>query len=283
METAAIARSFRSDLLELLVEGTILLAGLYFLLLPPTVAQGRAFRWFGAFLIGRASLVLIQFYIDYGPLAVSVGMWSSVGWLVIYFWQLAWIEFGYAFFRRPVSKTARCLELVLLAFAMEAFVPLSLTFRILKGFASLGAVVAALVVAGKESRKRTPGATLALIVFALYGDVCALAVADLFFGARIPTEFNIAGFRVWQLDVATLLFIPIIAMQIHKMNQRFRDEQTRLHSEMEAARHIQELLVPAQRAQVPGFLVEASYEPAAEVGGDFFNSSPYHKMAFWWL
>jgi hypothetical protein len=119
VETAAIARSSRSDLLQLLVEGTIFLAGLYFLLLPPSVAQGRAFRWFGAFLIGRACLVLIQFYTDYGPLAVTAGTLSSAGWIVVYCWQLAWIEFGYAFFRRSVSKTARCLEFLLLAFAIE--------------------------------------------------------------------------------------------------------------------------------------------------------------------
>jgi serine phosphatase RsbU (regulator of sigma subunit) len=60
-------------------------------------------------------------------------------------------------------------------------------------------------------------------------------------------------------------------MQIHKINQRFRDEQERLRGEMDAARHVQELLVPSQSINVPGFDTDASYHPAAEVGGDFFQ------------
>jgi serine phosphatase RsbU (regulator of sigma subunit) len=40
---------------------------------------------------------------------------------------------------------------------------------------------------------------------------------------------------------------------------------------MEAARHIQEVLVPSQSIRAPGFEIDVSYQPATEVGGDFFQ------------
>src|SRR5262249_18041176 len=47
--------------------------------------------------------------------------------------------------------------------------------------------------------------------------------------------------------------------------------------EAEAARNVQALLVPGQFVNVPGFNVDASYHPATEVGGDFFQLFPAAK------
>jgi serine phosphatase RsbU (regulator of sigma subunit) len=63
-------------------------------------------------------------------------------------------------------------------------------------------------------------------------------------------------------------------MQVHKANLRFRDERERLRGEMEAAQQLQDLLVPSGSVQAPGFEIDASYHPATEVGGDFFQIFP---------
>jgi sigma-B regulation protein RsbU (phosphoserine phosphatase) len=74
--------------------------------------------------------------------------------------------------------------------------------------------------------------------------------------------------------------VPAMAMQIHKINQGFRDEHVRLRGEIEAARHVQEVLLPSQSVQAPGFEIDASYHPATEVGGDFFQlfSAPDNSL-----
>ncbi len=49
-----------------------------------------------------------------------------------------------------------------------------------------------------------------------------------------------------------------------------RDEKVRLAGELEAARGIQQLLLPSAETTTACYTVEAAYEPASEVGGDFY-------------
>ena len=48
----------------------------------------------------------------------------------------------------------------------------------------------------------------------------------------------------------------------------------RMQAELDAAREIQQRLVPAALPAVPGFTIEAAYIPAQEVGGDFYQILP---------
>lgn len=41
--------------------------------------------------------------------------------------------------------------------------------------------------------------------------------------------------------------------------------------ELEAARSVQELMIPREKVDTPGYEVDSVYKPAAEVGGDFFH------------
>jgi serine phosphatase RsbU (regulator of sigma subunit) len=52
---------------------------------------------------------------------------------------------------------------------------------------------------------------------------------------------------------------------------RVSREQARGAAELEAARGIQQRLVPAKLPQVKGYTIEAAYFPAQEVGGDFYQ------------
>jgi serine phosphatase RsbU (regulator of sigma subunit) len=47
-----------------------------------------------------------------------------------------------------------------------------------------------------------------------------------------------------------------------------------LAGEMRAARIVQQVLIPEAMPSVPGFAIESVYEPAGEVGGDFFQIIP---------
>ena len=52
---------------------------------------------------------------------------------------------------------------------------------------------------------------------------------------------------------------------------RARRREVWLAAEFEAARQIQQVLLPDQQDQCPGFRVECIYQPAEQVGGDFFQ------------
>jgi sigma-B regulation protein RsbU (phosphoserine phosphatase) len=50
-----------------------------------------------------------------------------------------------------------------------------------------------------------------------------------------------------------------------------RQDEERFESELEAARTVQSVLVPAETPSIAGFEIEAVYFPAGQVGGDFFQ------------
>jgi hypothetical protein len=75
-------------------------------------------------------------------------------------------------------------------------------------------------------------------------------------------------------DTVEILFLlAMLAILINRFARTRREEQ-RLASELEAARGMQSLLVPATPPVTPGFTVESVYLPASEVGGDFFQILP---------
>ena len=67
------------------------------------------------------------------------------------------------------------------------------------------------------------------------------------------------------------LFNLVVLILVIGRYARSRQDEDRLESELEAARTVQSVLVPAETPSIPGFDIEAVYFPAGEVGGDFFQ------------
>jgi hypothetical protein len=76
-------------------------------------------------------------------------------------------------------------------------------------------------------------------------------------------------FRVLNLagDLTNLVVLIVV---IRRFARSRRDEE-RLESELEAARTVQQILIPDEVPAIPGFQIQAVYKPASEVGGDFFQ------------
>jgi hypothetical protein len=72
-------------------------------------------------------------------------------------------------------------------------------------------------------------------------------------------------------DFAGLLVIVLI---IFVRFLRIHRDQERASSELAAARSVQELMIPHERLETPGFEVDSVYNPATEVGGDFYHVQP---------
>jgi len=74
--------------------------------------------------------------------------------------------------------------------------------------------------------------------------------------------------------ISELLYILSLAIIIVLRSTRISRQQAVLEGEVEAAREIQQVLLPEQVEPVPGFTVESAYAPAQQVGGDFFQILP---------
>jgi hypothetical protein len=67
--------------------------------------------------------------------------------------------------------------------------------------------------------------------------------------------------------------LGIVAVVLYRFIRVARDEE-RAAAEFEAARTVQQILVPEEIPSIPGFAIEAVYHPAGQVGGDFYQVLP---------
>jgi hypothetical protein len=70
--------------------------------------------------------------------------------------------------------------------------------------------------------------------------------------------------------LSTLSLAIIMMLRSLKMSRR----QAQIEGELAAAKQVQEVLLPEEMETVPGFTVETAYQPAQQVGGDFFQVLP---------
>ncbi|MFP5235318.1 MAG: PP2C family protein-serine/threonine phosphatase [Acidobacteriota bacterium] len=79
-----------------------------------------------------------------------------------------------------------------------------------------------------------------------------------------PVPIHFASIADFAGMLAIVLIIFVRFLRIHR-------DRERASSELAAARSVQELMIPQERMKTPGFEVDSIYNPAAEVGGDFFH------------
>jgi phosphoserine phosphatase RsbU/P len=81
----------------------------------------------------------------------------------------------------------------------------------------------------------------------------------------IPIHFaSIADFT-GLLAIVLIIFVRFL---------RIQHDRERAKSELAAARSVQELMIPHEKLETPGYQVDSVYKPATEVGGDFFHVQP---------
>jgi Stage II sporulation protein E (SpoIIE) len=77
------------------------------------------------------------------------------------------------------------------------------------------------------------------------------------------------------LSYAGFLFVFVSEGRRHaKVHAEMSRQQALLEGELAAAREIQQVILPEQVEAVPGFNVDSVYQPAQQVGGDFFQVLP---------
>jgi hypothetical protein len=112
--------------------------------------------------------------------------------------------------------------------------------------------------------------------------LCMLwATADLLWFLAEMTAIPIPGvpniFQTWGVPLlearafTTAGVITALLALLFRDQRRTTIEHAALAAELEAARVVQQVLIPEEIPHVPGFSIESVYKPASQVGGDFFQ------------
>jgi len=136
-------------------------------------------------------------------------------------------------------------------------------------------------------RRRHPDALFLLVPNALM-----LAAQSLAFVVTVPIlgTFSWAGAvhrllsqpSQWPFPISlfsllgTFEMFAVLIILVRSYARSRRDEE-RLEAELEAARVVQQVLIPTDIPTIPGFILKTAYKPASEVGGDFFQIMPLER------
>jgi serine phosphatase RsbU (regulator of sigma subunit) len=90
-------------------------------------------------------------------------------------------------------------------------------------------------------------------------------------GPRLSHQEYSADDRKLLSDLSTQAAPAIRVAQLVRQRQAEARERGRIEQELRVARLIQQTLLPKALPELPGWQVEAHYQPAREVGGDFYD------------
>ncbi len=88
---------------------------------------------------------------------------------------------------------------------------------------------------------------------------------------RSPLTIQAGPIPIHFASIADFTGMLAIVIIIFARFLRIHRDQERASSELAAARSVQELMIPHERLATPGFEVDSVYNPAHEVGGDFYH------------
>ena len=105
------------------------------------------------------------------------------------------------------------------------------------------------------------------IVFSLYG----IAILH-WHNVDLPSSTAAAAYRFDAFSIFASFLASAFVTTKHINTEGAR--QLRAVTKPEAARAVQQVLIPDEIPSVPGFKIESVYRPAGQVGGDFFQILP---------
>ncbi len=259
----------------------VLLASMAAFALHRSQRDRKEYLWLGLylFLLGLSNGLLFCAVAGLLPISINTLFADPL----IYFFTIMQIEFTFSFAGQRVGRIWRAYEIALLPMPILAFLQVT---SVLSNqlYVSLEAVMIlpaalllpVLLLIWYRRGNREAGW---LILPSLF-PAAATALFDLG-TASLDTGWGRADFLANPIpvgpislqiaDLSDLLFVLAIGVVMFFRFTRVSREQSRVAAELEAAREIQQRLVPARLPEVKGYRIEAAYFPAQEVGGDFYQ------------
>jgi hypothetical protein len=90
----------------------------------------------------------------------------------------------------------------------------------------------------------------------------------------LPFSLFFGSYRLDFYSIGDLAFYIAVLLFLVLRTVRIAHERAHAAAEIEAARTVQQVLIPDDVPTVPGFSIQSVYKPAGQVGGDFFQILP---------
>ena len=241
----------------------------------------KEYLWLGLylFLLGLSNGLLFSAVTGLAPIAWNTLLADPL----IYFFTIMQIEFTFSFAGRPVGRIWRTYEgsLLLMLFLIPPEFTGALSNAIYVGLEAVVILPAALLLpvlllvwyrrGNREAGWLILPSVLPAATEALF-DIGTASI-DVGWGRAdfLANPILLGPISLQLNDIGDFLFVLAIGVVMFFRFTRVSREQTRVAAELEAAREVQQRLVPAQLPELKGYDLEAAYFPAQEVGGDFYQ------------
>jgi sigma-B regulation protein RsbU (phosphoserine phosphatase) len=259
----------------------IILGGIAAVALFLSQRKRREYLWLGVYLLLQGTAYLVWGCQQVGLFPTSANFLFSDPTLFVV--AIAQIEFTFSFGGQRVGRYWRIYEVLLL-------VPLPLIWLTWQGHFSsdLYIVLEGLILVPvalllpvvlllwyRRGNREAGWLILPSLLPAATISTFDLGTLSIFFGWQrldfLDSPIQLGPIPVQPGDIGDLLFLLAITIVMFFRFTRVSREQARAAAELEAAREIQQRLVPESLPELPGFQLEAAYLPAQEVGGDFYQ------------
>jgi hypothetical protein len=90
-------------------------------------------------------------------------------------------------------------------------------------------------------------------------------------GAMLAPAYYVFGVPVAPQEILSTILILNIIYAVYRYVMMEAARQRVIREELKSAQELQRVLIPEALPRLPGFAVTSAYQPAAEVGGDFFQ------------
>jgi phosphoserine phosphatase RsbU/P len=259
----------------------IILASFGALALFRSQSTHREYLWLGLYLLLLGLSNLLAYSSSNGLLSLDANDFLADP--LIYAFTIMQIEFTFSFAGQRVTRAWRVYEALLVAMLIPAGlvgfgILAAARYVVLEAAVILPAALLLpilLFVWYRRGNREAGWLILPSLLPALTASIANIGSASIFSGwGRLDDLANpvpVGPIPLQLTDCGDLLFLLAIAVVIFFRFTRVSREQARTAAELDAAREMQQHMVPASLPVIPGYTIEAAYLPATEVGGDFYQ------------
>jgi sigma-B regulation protein RsbU (phosphoserine phosphatase) len=272
-----------AEIFSIAVNAVTAVLGLLLLFLFLQQRAHREYLWLGLTLIFMAmsSGMIAPVYAGIIPSSIN----AIFGDPSVYFWIAAELEFTFVFTGKRPGRLVRLYQVVLIATPLVldplfwyAVLPPSIFDLIENGIVLPGmCLLSVMLVVWWRRGSREAGVLVVPLVLSFLSSFMFNVddFSKLFnLGWNVLPAFHVAQVSVGLWDICQLVFLLAIGAVLFSRFTRVSREQARSAAELEAARVVQQVLLPEPNIGLEGFHIEAEYLPAQEVGGDFYQIIP---------
>ncbi len=268
---------------ELLLGILALIAGLISFALYFALRSQQEYLAIGIYLLADSVMMALQLWLYVGTFSFPI---HCLDFVFLSALTIALIEFVRLVLHLPRARWLLALEvvcsLVFLATPLNTLGIISNTLNsaFFVPVLVMKVVLPVLLIRGRLKGNREAGLLLPAILIGSLADYWYFLrhLADYaHLNALLPyLPFNIAlgSYQVNFYRVGDFFFVIFILIFLVQRTVRIARERNRVAAELEAARTVQQILIPDEIPAIPGFVLQSVYKPAGQVGGDFFQILP---------